>query len=76
MVGAYTFKVSESYGEFVVYQRNLKIFYALRQIDELNRLLEIRVEELENSSLVKDAPKVIDSREISVLIDNKWGESR
>jgi len=76
MVDVYTFKATESYGEFVVYQRNLrKLFYALRTVDELNRLLEIRVEELETSFQLKDRPDVIDDRKISALIGDKWVES-
>lgn len=62
--------------ETAVNQRNLRnLFYALRTVDELVSLLEIRVEELENFSLVKELPDVIDRREISVLIDDKRGES-
>ena len=49
----------------------------LRIVDELVRLLEIRVEELENIiPKTKDAPNVIDDREISVLVNGKWGESK
>jgi len=44
-------------------------------VDELVRLLEIRVEELENAPQAKVLPDVTDGRSISILIDGKWGES-
>lgn len=76
MSGASQFKRC-FWNETTLNQRTLsELFYTLRRVDELNRLLEIRVEELERVSRIKYAPKVIDGRDISVLIDDKWGESR
>lgn len=49
---------------------------AIFTLSELTRLTEIRLEELENSPQAKDRPDIIDNREISVLIGDRWAESR
>lgn len=48
---------------------------AIFTLSELTRLVEIRLYELENSHQAKDVADVVDGRVISVIIDNKRGES-